>query len=119
MKYIITENKIEQVVIKYLNKYYGDLEEYRTDKRLNSVFFVKGKKIYMEQDLESRRLYVDYDTLWSDLRDTFSLGFDDIQSIITKWMEETYNLRGFTPKYVVLVYSIYDGRDLQSEGFYT
>ena len=97
MKYIITENKIEQVVIKYLNKYYGDLEEYRTDKRLNSVFFVKGKKIYMEQDLESKRLYVDYDTLWSDLKDTFSLEYDDVQSIIKKWVEVTYNLRGFTP----------------------
>ena len=97
MKYIITESKLEQVVIKYLNKLYGDLEEYRTDKYPNSIFFFKGKKVYMGQELENGRLYVDYGTIWSDLRDTFSLEYNDIQSIIKKWVEETYNLRGVTP----------------------
>jgi hypothetical protein len=97
MKYIITENKMENVVIKYLNKMYGDLEEYRTDKRPNRVFFVKGKKVYMELRLERELLYVDYDTIWSELTDTFLLEYDEIQSIITKWVEETYNLRYVTP----------------------
>ena len=97
MKYIITENKMEQVVIKYLNKYYGDLEEYRTNDIPDTVFYIKNKKVYMLQDLESRRLYVDYDTLWSDLKDTFSLEFDDIQSIIKKWAKVTYNLNNVNP----------------------
>ena len=96
MKYIITESKLEQVVIKYLNKVYGDLEEYRTDGVPDSVFFVKGKKIYMEQELESGRLYVDYYTIWTDLKTIFSLETPEIQSIIIKWVEETYKLRGVT-----------------------
>jgi hypothetical protein len=96
MKYIITESKLEQVVIKYLNKFYGDFEEYRTDEVPDSVFFVKGKKIYMEQKLESGRLYVDYYTIWTDLKTIFSLETPEIQSIITKWVEETYKLRGVT-----------------------
>jgi hypothetical protein len=90
-------NKIEHIVIKYLNKMYDDLEEYRTDKHPDSVFFFKGKKVYMEQELENGRLYVDYGTIWKDLVDTFSLDYNDIQSIIKKWVEETYNLRGVTP----------------------
>jgi hypothetical protein len=90
-------NKLEHIIIKYLNKMYGDLEEYKTDKYPNSIYFVKGKKVYMEQDLKNRRLYVDYGIIWSDLGDTFSLKYNEIQSIITKWVEETYNLRGFTP----------------------
>ena len=88
---------MENVVIKYLNKMYGDLEEYKTDKHPDSVFFVKGKKIYMEQDLENDDLWIDYYTIWKDLRNTFSLEDDEIQSIISKWVEETYKLRGVTP----------------------
>jgi hypothetical protein len=90
-------NKLEHIVIKYLNKLYGDLEEHRTDRYLNIIFFVKNKKVFMEQDLENGRLWVDYDTIWSDLVDTFSLEYDEIQSIIIKWVEVTYNLRGVTP----------------------
>jgi hypothetical protein len=97
MKYIITENKLENVVIKYLNKMYGDLEEYRTDERPNSIFFVRGEKVYMEQDLKNDYLYVDYETIWSDLKNTFLLEYNDIKSVISKWVEETYNLRGVTP----------------------
>ena len=97
MKYIITESKLEEVVIKYLNKMYGDLKEYRTEKHPDCIFFIKGKKVYMEQDLENDMLWVGYDTIWSDLRDTFSLEYDDVQSIITKRVEVTYNLKGVTP----------------------
>jgi hypothetical protein len=96
MKYIITESKIEQVVIKYLNKMYGDLEEYRTDDYPDSLFFVKDKKPYMVQDLYNGYLWIDYFKIWKDLENTFSLEHNDIQSIIKKWVEETYKLRDVT-----------------------
>ena len=103
MKYIITESKLEKVAIKYLNKLYGDLEEYRTDEHPDSVFFVKGKKVYMEQDLKNNYLYLDYDTIWSDLKNTFLFEYKDIQSIIKDWVEVTYNLRGVTPWWSVVL----------------
>jgi hypothetical protein len=90
-------NKIEHIAIKYLNKLYGNLEEYKTNDIPDRVFYIKNKKVFMKQDLESRALYVDYYTIWSDLENTFLLEYDEIQSIITKWVEETYNLRGVTP----------------------
>ena len=92
MKYIITETKLDNVVIKYLNKMYGDLEEYRKDSYPDSVFFVKDKKVFMEQELKYNELWIN-NTIWKDLEDTFSLEYDEIQSIITKWAEDTYNLR--------------------------
>jgi hypothetical protein len=95
MKYIITESKLENVVIKYLNKMYGDLEEYIKDDYPNKVFYIKGKKVYMEHNFH--KLWIDYYTIWLDLADTFSLENDEIRHIITKWVEATYNLRGFTP----------------------
>ncbi len=107
MKYIITESKLEQVVIKYLNKAYGDLEEYRTDEYPNSIFYVKDKKVYMEQDLETFEvgmLWVDYNTIWSDLKNIFGLESPEIKHIITKWAEETYKLKDVTPNIVSLRY---------------
>jgi hypothetical protein len=98
MKYIITESKLEQVVIKYLNKFYGDLEEYRVTKYPNTLLFIKGGKVYMKQNLKNGGLWVDYNTIWSDLETIFSLEIPEIKSIITKWVEETYKLRGVTPE---------------------
>lgn len=74
---------------------YGDLEEYRTDKRPDSVFFVKDDKVYMER--EKNVLWVDYFTIWTDLETIFSLKDSEIQHIITKWVKETYKLRGIRP----------------------
>ena len=96
MKYIITENKMEQVVIKYLNKLYGNLEEYRITKYPDIVFFIKGNKVFMELGLKNGYLLVDYDTIWEDLEDTFSLENYEIKSIIKKWAESTYNISGVT-----------------------
>ena len=98
MKYIITENKLEKAIIHFLNKRYGDLKVYKTYKYPDSVFFVKNRKIYMDQDLENGDLFVDHTTIWLDLENLFSLEYDDIQSVIKKWVEEAYNIKGVTPK---------------------
>jgi len=100
-------NKLEHIVIKYLNKLYGDLEECRKNDYPYKVFYIKGKKVYMEQYLKnnylkSNFLWVDYETIWSDLKNMFSLENDEIKSIIKKWVEATYNLRDVTPKAVAV-----------------
>ena len=99
-------NKLENIIIKYLNKLYGDLKVYRTDESPDSIYFVKNKKVFMEQELENGRLYVDYGTIWKDLVNTFSLDYNDIQSIIKKWVEETYNLRGVTPTLSIFAHEL-------------
>ena len=98
MKYIITESQFEDGVINYLNEMYGDLKEYRTDLHPESLFFVKGKEVLMELNTENMRLEVDCDTIWEDLETVFSIDYDDVENIIKKWMEDTYNLRGVRPE---------------------
>ena len=98
MKYIITESKLEQVVIKYLNKMYGDLKEYTKDEYPGHIFYVKDKKVHMFQDLKTNDLFVNYDTIWSDLKTIFGLEDSEIKRIISKWVEETYKLKGVTPR---------------------
>jgi len=97
MKYILTNIQYEDAIIHYLNEMYGDLEEYETDKHPNIIFFIKDKKVYMEQELESGYLMVDYYTIWTDLKTLFGLEYNEIQGIISKWVEETYKSKGVTP----------------------
>jgi hypothetical protein len=95
MKYIITENQIEQIIFKTLNKLYGNLEEYKTDEYPDIIFFIKCKKVYMElemDELSSDILWVGYETIWGDLKYMFDLKASEIKYIITKWVEDTYNL---------------------------
>ena len=96
------DNKLEHIIVEYLNKCYGDLTEYRINKYPGSVFFVKNKKVYMEQKVENGRLWIDENTIWSDLENLFSLEYNEIQSIIKKWVEEDYNLRGITPLIILM-----------------
>ena len=90
---------MKNVILHFLNKGYGDLTEYRDDEYPDSIFYIRGKKVYMEQNLEYGMLWVDYDTIWADLENWFSLEYDGIQSVITKWVNQTYNIKGLTPCY--------------------
>ena len=98
LKYVITESKLEEAIIKYLNKLYGNLEEYRLAKYPDIVFFIKGNKVFMELGLKNGYLLVDYDTIWKDLENMFLLEYDEIQSFIGKWVKEDYELSGVTPQ---------------------
>ena len=51
----------------------------------------------MEHELENDMLWINYDLIWRDLKNMFSLEYDDVQSIINKWVEVAYNLKGVTP----------------------
>mgnify|MGYP003704531233 FL=1 len=97
MKYIITEGQNDKIIIRYLNSEYGDLEEYRTDKYPKSVFYVKDKKVYMEMGLGDYLLWVDHYSIWEDLINIFSLDDEEIERIITKCVEERYNIYGIPP----------------------
>lgn len=88
---------MEKVILHFLNKGYGDLTEYRTDKYPDSIFYMKGKQVFMEQDLEHGILLVDYHTIWTDLENFFSFDHMDIKSIITKWVDQRYNITGVIP----------------------
>jgi hypothetical protein len=90
MKYIITESKLEQIAIKYLNKMYGDLEEYKTEKYPHCIFFTKNKKVLIQYEYKGFYLTVDKTSIWNDLENTFSLQYRQIQNVIKLWVKQTY-----------------------------
>jgi len=95
MKYIITESKLEQAIIKYFNRFYGGFKEYRTDKHPRTIFFVKDDKIYLEYNMDtdtvyfSKRLF-DLGSKDNGFEKIFNIRFDFVKKykFMRKWVEQ-------------------------------
>jgi hypothetical protein len=93
MKLIITENKLNDVVIKWLNKNYGNLKPYETDEYPYSIFYIRDKEVFFEYNKKNGFVYISYDDIWSFLENIFSMEYEQIQEVTKLWVEEHYNLR--------------------------
>jgi len=94
----VNKHQLERVVIKWLNKYYGDLTPKTTEKYPELVSYVNpSNEVMMEYDKETERVYINYDEIWLKIESLFHLNYDDTKSVIRVWMEEYYNLEGVTP----------------------
>jgi len=96
MKIIITENKLEKAAISWLNKNYGDLESFETEKYPDYIFYKKGNDVIFDYNKKNGYVYVSYGEIWSFLSSFFSMEYEQIQDITKVWVEEHYNLRGIT-----------------------
>ena len=92
MKILITESKLERTVIKWLNGNYSDLESYEDNEHPDYLFYKQGNTLVFYYNKKNRKVYIEYDEIWSNLEGYF--GMEDIQvmPIIKTWLEEKYNL---------------------------
>ena len=94
----VNKDQLERVVIKWLNKHFGNLPPKKHKGYPNSVFYVNSdNKVMMEYNHKNERVYIDYDHIWSKIESLFHLNYDDAQSIMKVWVEEDYKLEGVTP----------------------
>ena len=93
MKLIITENKRNQIVIKWLNYEYGDLIPFETEKYPDYIFFMKDGKIIFDYDKKNGDVGISYDKIWSFLENFFGLEDKEIRDITKEWVKENYKLR--------------------------
>jgi len=94
----VNSNQLERVVIKWLNKHYGNLTPKKHKDRPNSVFYVNSSNlVMMEYNQENERVYIHYDHIWSKIESLFHLNYRETQSIMKAWLEEAYKLEGVTP----------------------
>jgi hypothetical protein len=94
----VNKNQLERVVIKWLNKYFGNLTPKTTKKYPELVSYVNpSNEVMMEYDKETERVYINYDEIWLKIESLFHLNYYDTKSVIRVWMEEYYNLEGVTP----------------------
>jgi hypothetical protein len=85
--------KLYKIVINYLNKKFGDLKPYETEKFPNSVFYVRDGEILFEYNKKNGRTYMSSVYIWSFLECIFSMEYEQIQEVTKLWVEEHYNLR--------------------------
>ena len=99
MIYIITENKLNNVVLSWMNKNFGldQLEIVKSEKYPNSIFFKKNGEVVMEQDKKNKDFLFDYDEIWSFFESFFGIEYSEIQQLMEVWLEETLNLEEYTP----------------------
>lgn len=88
MKYLITENKLDEVVGKFLTNKFDKLEKFKSRIFPVGIFYIDNFgniKAEVIKTKEVEAIVLDY-TLWSDIADFF--GFETIkdeQSSISKW----------------------------------
>jgi len=93
----VNKDQLDRVVIKWLNKHYGNLIPKKDKNDPNSVFYVNSNNyVMMEYNQKNEYVYIHYDNIWSTIELLFHLNYDDIQSIMKVWLEETYKLEGVT-----------------------
>jgi hypothetical protein len=91
MKYIITENKLNNVIFKYLDTKLDRIEE-KKGKFYDIIFVFPGKEYGVMGWEKSEVLYVS-DKLSDEISDYFGLEKDDSLRVIGKWVEDRYNLK--------------------------
>jgi hypothetical protein len=92
MKYIITENRLNDAIFKYLDIKYGALEQKRGE-YIDIVFASPGKKFGELGWHSTEDLFVSY-----ELRDEISNFFglknnNSLLKVIGKWFENRHNLK--------------------------
>lgn len=95
MKFIITEDKIHQVIFKWLNKRFDGADEIKNENNSNSILFTKNNEIIALQDLNNKWFVFDCDLIWDSLIEMFSLDEIKIYDITQCWLKEHRNLEDY------------------------
>jgi hypothetical protein len=104
LKFIITENKLYETAIKWINKNYGDLEPYETEEYPDYIFFMKNKEVVFEYNKKNGVVIISYNKIWSFLEKIFSMEYEQIQEVTKLWVEEHYKLGVTTTVKDVITY---------------
>ena len=89
--------KKQELVLKWLNKEFGDLTPVIVD---DKTFYVDENKkpLFMYyQDSKNRNVYISYERIGVFFNSIFGLKNLQTKEILKVWLEQTYNLRGVTP----------------------
>jgi hypothetical protein len=99
----VNKHQLERVVIKWLNKYFGDLTPKKDKDHPGSVFYLNSNnEIIMEYYQKNEHVFIHNDYIWSKTQSLFHLNPGEIKSIMNTWLEETYKLGGSIHFFIVM-----------------
>jgi hypothetical protein len=91
----VNKHQLDRVVVKWLNKHYGNLTPKKHKDHPESVFYVNSENIIMmKYNQKNEYVYINYYQIWLKIESLFHLNYGDIKSIMKVWLEETYKLEG-------------------------
>ena len=84
--------------MEFLNLF-NDLDIVQSEEKPHwTLFRYKPKENLMIYDRKNDYVFIDYDKIWSVLRNNFGLNYGETQELTKIWLAEVYNLRGVTTK---------------------
>ena len=92
MKYIITENRIFNLITTYLESIFGEIIPTNLEKGDEDYvqFKTPNGKLLMDGFINDHLLVTPH--VWNAIRELFNLDDDDVSEIIEKWTESKYGL---------------------------
>jgi hypothetical protein len=81
----------------YLNQF-NDLTPVEKGDRIYYVDKDRLPLIMYYPDRKNSIVYIDFYRIWSFFERVIGLKYEEIQGIMRKWLKDTYNLRGLTPR---------------------
>ena len=92
MKYIITQDKIDKVVFKYLDNTLKGLEK-RKPKSFEGIIFAYPDNLWGILGLHNNgTLYINFE-LTNEISETFGLVKSETEFIISRWFSDRYQLK--------------------------
>jgi len=76
---------------------FKDLESVINPDNPDYIMYKKNGKNLMIQDDEHKQFWFQYDEIWYFFYIVFDMEYEEIQRILSQWLEETLNLEGYTP----------------------
>jgi hypothetical protein len=99
----VNKHQLERVVVKWLDKHFGNLTPKKHKDFPNSVFYVNsGDEVIMEYNQRNKYIHIHHEYIWSKIQSLFHLNHREVQSIMKIWLEETYKLGEVTPSVFVV-----------------
>jgi len=112
MKYIITENRLEKVVFKYLDEKLNGIDLVK-GKISDIVFAFPGEKVGLlavrKYDKKGDNYLYIYLPFFEEIRTMFSMKEGDVLEVIGKYVESRYNMTvDYTPRLKSMFGSVVD-----------
>ena len=81
---------------------YNNLDVVQSEEKENwTLFRYTPKHNLMFYNSKNGNVYINYYEIWSFLEDGFGLNYTETQELTERWLDEVYNLRGVTPRYLL------------------
>ena len=93
----VNKEQLERIVIKWLNKNFGNLTPKKRKDNPNVFFYINSdNEVLMGYDKKNNYLWISDPRIWLMIESLFHLKHGEIYSIMNLWLKDTYNLEGAT-----------------------